>query len=85
MGWAALRHYANLREPLFNLRFKLYCRSASTHSPPPLQLVSSAGEYSDPGVAARSSYQLDPLLALVRGGGRKVDSRWSQVYDDVSV
>ena len=55
------------------------------HSPPPLQLVSSSGEYSDPGAAARSSYQLEPLLALVRGGGRKVDSRWSQVYDDVSV
>ena len=23
-GWAAIRHYANLREPSFNLRFKLY-------------------------------------------------------------
>ena len=29
-GRAALRHYANLREPLDSLRFKLYCEGAVT-------------------------------------------------------
>ena len=44
MGQVAIRHYANLREPSFNLRFKLYSKQQTL--PLPLQLDPSVSTFS---------------------------------------